>query len=225
MASSCEERVEVQEVGNDRDMEQKNLQPEIMELSLEEQIRVAREKLHNDIRDVEQKLKSLGFERMEFDDQVRWLGMKLKGKKQDECPTELLPQWTRFNALLVHLSRCRVKSLLNEDDASEEFCQYPKCERGKLLWGHVASHDGNLCILCHGLLHIVIFHSLTCTESYCRVPRWRSTELKEHRERKERRERKKRKNEERLERMRETEKHMRALYLSQANIKCTRGSP
>ncbi|KAL6547462.1 hypothetical protein OROMI_006173 [Orobanche minor] len=63
-----------------------------MELSLEEKIRLAREKLHNDIRDVEQKLKSLGFDGMELDDQVRMLGMKLKDKKQNECPTELLPR-------------------------------------------------------------------------------------------------------------------------------------
>ncbi|KAL6578865.1 hypothetical protein OROMI_009081 [Orobanche minor] len=63
-----------------------------MELSLEEKICLAREKLHNDIRDVEQKLKSLGFDGMELDDQVRMLGMKLKDKKQNECPTELLPQ-------------------------------------------------------------------------------------------------------------------------------------
>ncbi|KAL6556820.1 hypothetical protein OROHE_006696 [Orobanche hederae] len=192
MESSCEERVEVQEVSNDRDVEQKKLEPEIMELSLEEKIRLAREKLHNDIRDVEQKLKSLGFDGMELDDQVRMLGMKLKDKKQNECPTELLPQWTRFNALLVHVSRCRVKSLLNGDDASEQFCQYPKCERGKLLWVHVTSHDGNLCILCH-------------------VPR--CSDFKKHRERKERRQRK---NKERLRRLRETEKQMRALYLSQA---------
>ncbi|KAL6540477.1 hypothetical protein OROMI_024360 [Orobanche minor] len=63
-----------------------------MELSLEDKIRLAREKLHNDIRDVEQELKSLGFDGMELDDQVRMLGMKLKDKKQNECPTELLPQ-------------------------------------------------------------------------------------------------------------------------------------
>ncbi|KAL6547406.1 hypothetical protein OROMI_023127 [Orobanche minor] len=63
-----------------------------MGLSLEEKICLAREKLHNDIRDVKQKLKSLGFDGMELDDQVRMLGMKLKDKKQNECPTELLPQ-------------------------------------------------------------------------------------------------------------------------------------
>ncbi|KAL6571220.1 hypothetical protein OROHE_002863 [Orobanche hederae] len=93
-----------------RDVEQRKLEPEIMELSLEEKIRLAREKLHNDIRDVEQELKSLGFDGMELDDQVRMLGMKLKDKKQNECPTELLPQvWDKedwgFKGNLDLLSR------------------------------------------------------------------------------------------------------------------------